>query len=362
MPTITIRLETETYQITVADGALAGLPDVLAGTCPAARYVVVADATVAGLYGEQVRALAATVAPCDLLSFPAGERSKTREQWQTISDAMARLGVGRDGAVVALGGGVTGDLAGFVAATYRRGIPFVQVPTTVLAMLDSSIGGKTGVDTPHGKNLVGTFHHPRAVVADVSLLRTLPAEHLRAGFAEGLKHGAVADRAHFEQLVDARDRLLARDADALSEILATSVAIKAGVVEEDAVESGRRAILNFGHTVGHALEAVSGYGVPHGEAVATGMAVEAALGTAVGITTPGTQQTLVEALRAFDLPTSVGTAARDQLLTAMQHDKKVRDGTVKFAFLREIGQAARSDTGEWTFPAPREAVLSALNG
>jgi len=361
MPTITVRLGTETYQITVAAGALATLPDVLAGTCPAARYVVVADATVAGLYGEQVRSLAATVAPADLLAFPAGERNKTREQWQTITDAMAVLRVGRDGAVVALGGGVTGDLAGFVAATYRRGVPFVQVPTTVLAMLDSSIGGKTGVDTPHGKNLVGTFHHPRAVVADVTLLRTLPAEHLRAGFAEGLKHGAVADRAHFEQLVGARDRLLARDADALTEILARSVAIKAGVVEEDAVELGRRAILNFGHTVGHALEAVSRYGVPHGEAVAAGMAVEAALGTALGITAPDTHESLVHALRAFDLPISVGTAGREELLAAMQHDKKVRDGTVKFAFLKEIGQAARSDLGEWTFSAPREAVLAALD-
>jgi len=361
MPTIAVRLGTEAYVITVADGALATLPEVLAGTCAAARYVVVADATVAALYGEQVRSLASAVAPCDLLAFPAGERHKTREQWQTITDAMAALGVGRDGAVLALGGGVTGDLAGFVAATFRRGIPFVQIPTTVLAMLDSSIGGKTGVDTPHGKNLVGTFHHPRAVVADVRLLRTLPDDHLRAGFAEGLKHGAVADRTHFERLILARDRLLSRDPDTLSELLAASVAIKAGVVEEDAGELGRRAILNFGHTVGHALEAVTAYGVPHGEAVAAGMAVEAALGAALGITAADTPRAVRQALEAFGLPTSVGAAPRTELVAAMQHDKKVRGGTVKFAFLQEIGQAAQSTDGTWTFSAPAEAIASALS-
>jgi 3-dehydroquinate synthase len=361
MPTIGVRLGTEAYAITVADGALASLPDVLSETCPAARYVVIADETVAALYGQRVRALADPVAPCDLLPFPAGERHKTREQWQRITDAMTDLGLGRDAAVLALGGGVTGDLAGFVAATYRRGIPFVQIPTTVLAMLDSSIGGKTGVDTPHGKNLVGAFHHPRAVIADVSLLRTLPEKHLRAGFAEGLKHGAVADRTHFDRLVAARDRLLARDPEALSELLAASIAIKAGVVEEDAGETGRRAILNFGHTVGHALEAVTGYGVSHGEAVAVGMAVETSLGAALHITDPSAPRAVRAALQAFDLPTSVGTAPSDGLLAAMRYDKKVRSGTVRFAFLREIGQAAQSEAGEWSFAAPQDAVLAALS-
>lgn len=362
MPTIGVRLGAEAYAITVGNGALASLPEVLAATCRAARYVVIADATVADLYGERVRALAATVAPCELLTFPAGEHHKTRAHWQRLSDAMADLGLGRDGAVLALGGGVTGDLAGFVAATYRRGIPFVQIPTTVLAMLDSSIGGKTGVDTPHGKNLVGAFHHPRAVIADVGLLRTLPEDHLRAGFAEGLKHGAVADRSHFDALVAARDALLARDPEALGALIAASVAIKAGVVEEDAGETGRRAILNFGHTVGHALEAVSDYAVPHGVAVATGMAVEAALGAALGITHPAVPGALRDALQAFGLPTSVGTASHEDLLGAMQHDKKVRRGTVKFAFLQELGHAAVSDAGEWTFEAPPEAILSALSG
>ena len=360
MPTVAVRLGAESYSITLGNGALDALPETLAATCPAAHYAVIADSTVADLYGERVRALAAAVAPCTLLRFPPGEWHKTRVQWESLSDAMAEAGIGRDGAVLALGGGVSGDLAGFVAATYRRGIPFVQIPTTVLAMLDSSIGGKTGVDTRHGKNLVGAFHHPRAVIADVALLASLPDIHLRAGFAEAIKHGAVADRAHVERLVATRDRLLAREADALTELISRSIGIKAGIVEEDAAERGRRAILNFGHTVGHALEAVSGYATLHGEAVAAGMALECAVGTALGITAPGTTERLIGALEAFGLPTTVTDAPTDALLAAMQHDKKVRGGTVKFAFLQELGHAAHSGGGEWTFPAPLEVVRSAL--
>jgi len=360
MPTVAVRLGTVSYTITVGSGILASLPDVLAGACPAARYAIIADSTVADLYGERVRALVANVAPCDLLRFPAGEQHKTRDQWESLSDRMSDVGLGRDGAVVALGGGVTGDLAGFVAATYRRGIPFVQVPTTVLAMLDSSIGGKTGVDTRHGKNLIGAFHHPRAVVADVATLASLPDRYLRAGFAEALKHGAVADRAHFERLVGAADRLLGGDPETLTEQIAASVAIKAGIVEEDAAEHGRRAILNFGHTVAHALEAVSGYATLHGEAVAAGMAIEAAIGTAAGITTPGTEEALIEALKAFGLPTTIPDAPVRPLLEAMRHDKKNRAGTVKFAFLKELGQAGQSNDGDWTFAAPTEVVEAAL--
>jgi len=360
MPTVAVRLGTVSYTITVGNGVLASLPEVLAGACPASHYAVIADATVADLYGERVRSLVADLAPCELLPFPAGEQHKTRDQWEILSDRMSDAGIGRDGAVVALGGGVTGDLAGFVAATYRRGIPFVQVPTTVLAMLDSSIGGKTGVDTRHGKNLIGAFHHPRAVVADVGVLASLPDRYLRAGFAEALKHGAVADRAHIEGLVGAADRLLGGDPDTLTEHITASVAIKAGIVEEDAAEHGRRAILNFGHTVAHALEAVSGYTTLHGEAVAAGMAIEVAIGTSMGITAPGTREALIEALEAFGLPTSIPNAPVGQLLDAMRHDKKNRAGTVKFAFLKELGQAGKTDDGDWTFPAPTDVVKSAL--
>jgi 3-dehydroquinate synthase len=357
---VSVPLGTEGYDITIGPGALGALPDVLAERCRAARYAIITDSTVAGLYGEAVRAAVAGIRPCGLFAFPAGEWNKTREQWAALSDAMATAGIGRDGAVIALGGGVTGDLAGFVAATYRRGIPFVQVPTSLLAMLDSSVGGKTGVDTAHGKNLVGAFHQPRAVIADVVTLRTLPDPHVRAGLAEAIKHGAVADRGHFDRIGELRGALLGRDTDALEEIIGRSVAIKAQVVTADAREAGRRAILNFGHTVAHAVERVSGYALLHGEAVAIGMAVEAALGTTLGITREGTADTLRQALRAVDLPVDAADLPRDALLEAMAHDKKSRGGTVKFAFLKELGQAAQNEAGGWTFSAPDDLIRAAV--
>jgi 3-dehydroquinate synthase len=212
------------------------------------------------------------------VTFPAGEWNKTRETWSALTDQLLAAGIGRDGAVVAVGGGVVGDVAGFVAATVLRGIPYVQVPTTLLAMIDSSIGGKTGVDTVHGKNLVGAFHQPRAVIADVNTLTTLPPVHRSAGMAEALKHGFIADAIYLESLVRDRDRILDAEPGALLETVRRSVEIKAAVVADDERELGRRAILNFGHTVGHAIETVCGYEILHGEAVAMGMIVEAELG------------------------------------------------------------------------------------
>lgn len=360
MRVVPVPLGPEAYDITIGHGALQTLPDVLARCCAAARYAIITDSTVAGLYGRAARAAVAQVGPCDVFAFPAGEGSKTREQWAALSDAMASAGIGRDGAVVALGGGVTGDLAGFVAATYRRGVPFVQVPTSLLAMVDSSVGGKTGVDTGDGKNLVGAFHQPRAVIADVAMLTTLPDPHLRAGLAEALKHGAVADRAHFERIGHLRAPLLARDPDALEEIIGHSVAIKADVVRGDSRERGRRAILNFGHTVGHAVERASVYELLHGAAVAIGMTIEAMLGTRLGITREGTTDTLREALRAVDLPVDAGGLPPEAVRAAMRHDKKSQGGTVKFAFLKELGQAAQNPAGGWTFSAPDDLIRAAI--
>jgi 3-dehydroquinate synthase len=348
------------YEVWVGAGALEQLPEMLARACPAARYAVIADSAVADLYGDRVRTLAGAVAPATLFTFPAGEANKTRERWRDVTDAMLTSNIGRDGAVVALGGGVTGDLAGFVAATYHRGIPYVQVPTTVLAMVDASVGGKTAVDTRHGKNLVGAFHQPRAVVADVGLLATLPDNHARAGLAEAVKHGAVADRAHFARIERSGAALLRHDVEALTEVIADSVRIKAGVVADDEKEHGRRAILNFGHTVAHALERVAGYALLHGEAVAIGMHVEARLGERLGITEPGTAAALERALIKLGLPVTQSDHAPEALVSAMIHDKKSRDGTVRFAFLKRLGQAAAGDDGSWTVAAPQDAVLRAL--
>lgn len=313
------------------------------------------------LYADRAAAAISGVAPVTVATFPSGERNKTRETWSSLTDRLLAAGVGRDGAIVAMGGGVVGDLAGFVAATYLRGVPCVQVPTSLLAMIDSSIGGKTGVDTPAGKNLVGAFHQPRLVIADLATLATLPSDHLSAGMAEAIKHGAIADAAYFELLRSLAPRVLRGERDALHQVVERSIVIKAGVVGEDERERGRRAILNFGHTLAHALEAVSGYELLHGQAVAIGMAGEARLGLALGITEATALEALRQALAAYRLPAQFpAAAARDRMLKVMRQDKKAREATVRFAFLKAIGEMHREPGGEWTRTAPESAIRDVI--
>lgn len=315
----------------------------------------------APLYGEAAAAALGALAPTTVVPFPAGEWNKTRETWISITDRLLSAGLGRDGAIVGLGGGVVGDLAGFVAATYLRGIPYVQVPTTLLAMIDSSIGGKTAVDTPAGKNLVGAFHQPKAVFADINTLSTLPPLHLSAGMAEAVKHGAIADREYFERLRVLAPSVLRGDRPALHEVIERSVTIKAGIVGEDERERGRRAILNFGHTVAHALEAISGYELLHGEAVAIGMAVESALGAELGITARAAADAVTEALMTYQLPTEPPfNADVSRMLEAMHHDKKVRDTSVRFALPEALGKMHREAGGDWTVAVSENAIRSAL--
>ena len=246
------------------------------------------------------------------LVVPAGEASKNRAQWSALSDQLLDLAFGRDSAIVALGGGMIGDLAGFVAATYLRGIPCLQVPTTLLAMLDASVGGKTGVDTPHGKNLIGAFHPPAAVLADPLVLRTLPEREYRAGLAEAVKHGLIADAAYFAWLGASADAIARRDETTLATLVRRSVEIKAAVVGEDERESGRRAILNAGHTVAHAVEHASDYALAHGEAVALGLVAECELAEAMGIGRRGLGADVSGLLGRLGLPVRLdqGAAAR----------------------------------------------------
>jgi len=346
----------------VGRGLLAELPRHLAERCPAAAYAVVSDSRVAELYGARVvAALEAAGLRARLFPFPCGEWNKTRATWADLTDALLAARVGRDGAVVALGGGVTGDLAGFVAATYLRGVPLVQVPTSLLAMIDASIGGKTGVDVPAGKNLVGAFHEPRFVLADVETLATLPRQHVAAGVAEALKHGVVADAGYFAALVGDAGPIRSRDLDALERVVARSVAIKEAVVAEDPREAGRRAVLNFGHTVGHAVEARSGYGLLHGEAVAIGMAAEARLAETLGVAEAGLCAAVTGALERFGLPVAVpAELPAGDLLETMLGDKKVRAGTVRFALPQRIGAMAQRADGAWTVDVGVDDILQLL--
>lgn len=351
------------YDILIAPGLLQQLDKILPRYCPAAAYALITDSHVGKLYGEDlVTRLSGIGYRAELFTFPAGEWNKTRDTWASLSDRMLAARLGRDCAVIALGGGVVNDVGGFVAATYLRGVPLVQVPTTLLAMIDSSIGGKTGVDVPAGKNLLGAFHQPRVVVADPELLGSLSSVQLAAGLAEAVKHGAIADAEYFAFLETEYAAIFAKHAPALERVVRRSVEIKAEVVAQDERENGKRAILNFGHTVGHAIEATSKYEVLHGEAVAIGMVYEGRIAETLGIAAAGTAGRIKAVLERLHLPVERPDASRvDELIAAMRNDKKVRAGEIRFALPRAIGIAHGDDTHGWTTAVAPEEVHRILS-
>jgi 3-dehydroquinate synthase len=347
------------YEIRIGHGLLDDLAAALSDTCPARVYAVVTDSHVETPYATPLAArLRAAGMTVEVFAFAAGEWNKTRETWALLTDAMLARRLGRDSALLALGGGVVGDVAGFVAASYLRGIPYVQLPTTLLAMLDSSIGGKTGVDVAAGKNLVGAFHQPRLVVADLAVLESLPKVQLAAGLAEAVKHAVLGDADYFAFLEAERAAIRDRKPATLERLVARSVEIKRDVVALDEREAGPRALLNFGHTVAHAVEAVSQYGVLHGEAVAIGMVCEARLAERLGIAEPGTAARIAGLLEAFNLPLEL-PGSPDAVLDAMQHDKKVRSGQLRFALPRRVGEMYGDETQGWTL-AVGEADIRAV--
>lgn len=343
------------YPVTIANGALETLAKAVDAAGPSHRVALITDDIVGPLYAA--RAAEPMGRRVNLFSVPAGEENKTRQTWARLTDEMLEAGLGRDTVVVALGGGVVGDIAGFVAATFMRGVPVVQVPTTLLAMVDASVGGKTGVDTRHGKNLVGAFHNPAAVIIDPLVLTTLPERHTRAGFAEILKHGVIADAAYFRQAQDFVEQQ--RDLALLQELIRRSIAIKADVVGRDERESGVRKVLNFGHTVGHAIEAACNYEMLHGECVAIGMIVEARIAERIGVATKGTADGIQEACRLAELPTSLPSAGPANIVRFMKADKKARGGQVEFALPAKIGTMAGAEHG-WGIPVDEAVVLEEL--
>jgi 3-dehydroquinate synthase len=350
------------YDVIIGSGTLEDVPARVAAAAPAAVYALITPDDVVEPWGRRLAAaMLASGLPTELITTQPGEAHKTRDEWARLTDRMLELGCGRDCCVIAVGGGVTGDLAGFVAATYMRGVSFVQVPTSLLAMVDACVGGKTGVDTAYGKNLIGAFHTPRLVVIDPHVLSTLPLRELRAGLAEAVKHGAILDEAYFDWIEAHADAILALDDAALEQLIARSVELKAGIVMDDVFEHGRRAILNFGHTVGHALELRAAYALPHGFAVAEGMIAEAALGERAGVTEAGTQARMARVLAALGLPASA-SADITGLLESMRLDKKSRAGRPRVVLLERVGSVARDADGAWTHELNAEAAQHAIDG
>jgi 3-dehydroquinate synthase len=347
------------YDAVVGWGALATLPARLSALGLPPRLSLVSDSSVAALYAAPLveRLRAAGFAP-DVFIVPAGEASKSREQLNAIHDWLAERRIERGEALIALGGGVVGDLAGFAAASYLRGLPLIHVPTSLLAQVDASIGGKVAIDHPRGKNLIGAFYQPRLVVADTATLLTLPTRQRIEGWAEVIKHGAALDAAYFATLEREADALLAVQPATTTAIIARSVEIKAGIIEGDEREGdgGRRALLNFGHTLGHAIEAVTGYRLwLHGEAVSAGMVFAARLGWRMGVTPRDTADQLEALLARFGLPTRLDGLSAPALLRAALWDKKARGGRVRWALLTTLGASALYDGASES--AVRETLL-----
>ncbi|MBI5137664.1 MAG: 3-dehydroquinate synthase [Nitrospirae bacterium] len=342
MEKVTVPLGARAYDILIGHGTLPTLGQAVAATGLEGRCVVVTNPTVGALYEQPVlAALTAAGFSASVCRVPDGERFKTAKWLGRIHDHLLEQGLDRHGFIVALGGGVVGDMAGFAAATFLRGIPFVQVPTTVVAQVDSSVGGKTGVNHPRGKNLIGAFHQPRLVFMDMAVLATLPRRELLAGMAEVIKYGVIADRAFFDYLRGHVAAILALDPQVMARVVGRCCAIKAQVVADDETEtSGRRAILNYGHTVGHAVEAVTGYRrYKHGEAVAMGMVAAARIAHKLGRLDARAVAAQVDILEAFGLPVALPRGMDpNRVVAALGHDKKAAQGRVKMVLASAIGQ------------------------
>lgn len=336
---VPVRLGTRGYSIVVEGGALATVGARLRELGVGTRTAIFSDDAIMRLHGKAVEDSLGTAGfSVTRVDLPEGESAKTLAVAERSWDALLAAGLDRSSTVLALGGGAVGDLAGFVAATYMRGVNFVQLPTTVLAQVDASIGGKTAVDHPLAKNLIGAFHQPRLVLVDPLAVRTLPERDFRSGVAEIVKHGVVLDADYFAELERDHAALLARDVDVLERVIAGSCRLKADVVERDEREAELRNVLNYGHTIGHAIEAASGYAAyTHGEAVSLGMVAEARLARRLGIADAETLARQERLLAALGLPIRMRPLDGDAVLAAMTRDKKSRDGRVPFVLAPRIG-------------------------
>lgn len=340
MSTVTVNLSERSYPIYIGEGILSEIGRLVKGLGLGSKILLVTNPKVKALYGHQIlQSLSQAGFDVCTVEIPDGEEHKSLDSARLLYDAAFEHGLDRKCPVMALGGGVIGDLAGFVAATYMRGVPFIQVPTTLLAQVDSSVGGKVAVNHPKGKNIIGAFYQPKMVLADIQTLRSLPVREFNAGMAEVIKYGVIWDRDFFEFLENEHAAISELKTEQLMRIVKTSCQVKASVVEEDETEQGVRAFLNYGHTFGHAYEALTGYKkYVHGEAVAAGMVAAAA--TAVELSMLGAdEKTRIENLvRLFSLPVDIGNLAPADIIASMQHDKKAVAGQVRFVLPEVLGK------------------------
>ncbi len=340
MKTLKVELADRSYPIYVGSGNLAKLPEMLKLFLSARRYILLSDKNVFVLYGAQL------IDSCEeaglhlqQIIVPAGEKSKSIERFTEVMTKMLKLGVSRDWVVLALGGGVVGDLAGFAAASFMRGLPFVQIPTSLLAQVDSSVGGKTGINHPLCKNAIGAFYQPKLVWIDIALLKSLPKLEVISGLAEVVKYGIIYSRDFFHFCETNIEQMLALDSDICTAAVYQCCAIKAKIVAQDERESGVRAILNFGHTIGHAIETVFGYRrIKHGEAVLLGMLAEAFMAVQLELLNPKEFDRIRQLLAQIPLQTSIAEISFADLFTAMKHDKKALDNRLRFALPKTIGE------------------------
>ncbi len=345
--TIPVALAGRSYDVVVGPGLIDRAGERIAPLLKTKRTAIVTDSNVGEHHGERLSvSLERAGVAVDVLTVPAGEESKSFEGLADLSDRLLALELDRGDVIIAFGGGVVGDLVGFAASIYKRGIDFIQVPTSLLAQVDSSVGGKTAIDTPRGKNLIGAFHQPRLVLADLDVLCTLPAREMACGYAEVIKYGMLGDADFFAWLEANSAAVLARDVAALSHTVGRCIEMKAEIVAEDEREQGRRALLNLGHTFGHALEAETGYGetLKHGEAVAAGCGLAFRFSAALGLCDPADADRVERALKAAGLPAGMADIPghpfnADRLIHHMGQDKKAEGGSLTFILARRIGEA-----------------------
>jgi 3-dehydroquinate synthase len=353
---IKVLLEKNSYDIKIGYNCLSSLGKEINNLGYNKQTVIITNTVVADLYKDKI---IESLDSCDIknivLVVPDGEKYKSLETASDLYDSLIRINAHRNDPIIAFGGGVVGDLAGFVAATYMRGVPFIQVPTTLLAQVDSSVGGKVAVNHPHGKNMIGCFYQPKLVLIDIDFLETLPLREYKAGLAEIIKYGFIQDKKLLELLENDLGKIFNKNRDTLLKIIAGCCEIKARIVEEDEKDFGKRAILNYGHTIGHAIESLIGYGkLLHGEAISIGMVAAADIAHQMKLIDTNLMERHKKILTAFGLPISISKIKPDEILKKIELDKKKKQETESFVLLKEIGEPQ-------IFEISRDLIIRALS-